>query len=85
MLIVSITMKKIIQKALEELSKEKPDISYVRGMLEVLAGEEEFEYIPPKIMNTPTQTIPTLIPPTFLPPTIAGAKRLIGDNTNEIS
>lgn len=28
---------KILQKCLDELNKEKPDISYVKGMLETLA------------------------------------------------
>jgi len=39
-------MNKTIKKVLEELTKEKPDLSYIRGMLEVLADE-------------PTQTITT--------------------------
>lgn len=32
---------KILQKVLEELNREKPDISYIRGMVEVLASSEE--------------------------------------------
>ena len=32
-------MNKTIKKVLEELTKEKPDLSYIRGMLEVLADE----------------------------------------------
>ncbi len=34
-------MKKTIKRALEELKKETPDISYIRGMLEVLVDEDE--------------------------------------------
>lgn len=36
-------MNEILKKATEELAKEKPDIAYVRGMLETLLA-----------MNTPT-------------------------------
>ncbi len=33
--------KKTIKKVLDELAKENPDLSYIRGMLEVLVDEEE--------------------------------------------
>lgn len=32
-------MKKTIKKVLDELVKDKPDLSYIRGMLEVLIDE----------------------------------------------
>lgn len=34
-------MKKIIKKVLDELAKDKPDLSYMRGLLEGLVEEEE--------------------------------------------
>jgi hypothetical protein len=33
--------QKIIKKVLEELGKEKPDISYIRGLLEGLVDEDD--------------------------------------------
>ena len=33
--------KKVLRKCLEELEKPEPNISYIRGMLEVLCEEEE--------------------------------------------
>ena len=36
-------MKRTIKKVLDELTKEKPDLSYIRGMLEVLVDSEEGE------------------------------------------
>lgn len=33
-------MKRTIQKVLAELSKDKPDLSYIRGLLEGLVDEE---------------------------------------------
>ena len=36
-------MKRTIKKVLDELTKEKPDLSYIRGMLEVLVDGEEGE------------------------------------------
>lgn len=35
-------MKKTIQKVLSELKAEKPDLSYIRGLLEGLVDEEVF-------------------------------------------
>lgn len=35
---------KIIKKALEELNKDNPRLDYVRGMLEVIAEEDETEH-----------------------------------------
>lgn len=53
---------KILQKVLEELNKEKPDISYIRGMVEVLASNEEAsnpQLIP---ISLPNQVIHSNIP-----------------------
>lgn len=33
-------MKKILQKVLSELQKDKPDLSYIRGLLEGLVEED---------------------------------------------
>lgn len=46
--------KKTIKKVLDELAKETPDLSYMRGLLEGLIEPDEFEYIAPKIMNANT-------------------------------
>lgn len=32
-------MQKVLKKILEELNKEKPDLSYIKGMLEVLIDD----------------------------------------------
>ncbi len=44
-------MKKILKKVLEELNKDKPNLDYIRGMIEVIAEEEVVPtvapYIPP--------------------------------------
>ena len=42
-------MQKTLRKILEELKTEKPDISFIRGMLEVLVEEE-----PTMSLKTPT-------------------------------
>lgn len=34
-------MKRILSKVLEELIKPTPDLSYVRGMIEVLVSQDE--------------------------------------------
>lgn len=34
-------MKKVIKKVLDELAKEKPDLSYMRGLLEGLVDDDE--------------------------------------------
>lgn len=33
-------MQKIIKKVLEELNKDKPDISYIRGLLEAVVEDQ---------------------------------------------
>jgi hypothetical protein len=37
--------KRILKKILEELNKDNPRIDYIKGMLEVLIGEDEPEVI----------------------------------------
>lgn len=53
-------MKKTIKKVLEELAKDKPDLSYIRGMLEVLIDGEDtihsIPYIPPLTPSVWTTT-----------------------------
>lgn len=44
---------KIIQKALDELKSEKPDLSYVRGMLETLVEMQEL----PQIVDRDKQAV----------------------------
>ncbi len=34
-------MKKTIKKVLDELAKDKPDLSYIRGLLEVLIDDDD--------------------------------------------
>lgn len=52
-------MKKTIKKVLDELAKDKPDLSYMRGLLEGLYDEEEkpIQYFHPPIPQVPTQPI----------------------------
>ncbi len=38
-------MKKVLQKVLDELNKPEPRLDYIKGMLEVLIGEEEPTHI----------------------------------------
>lgn len=38
-------MQKQLRKILEELNKEKPDTSYIRGMLEVLIDEDSDSFL----------------------------------------
>lgn len=72
---------------MDELSKETPDISYVRGMLEVLIGEEEVNNPPIPRFKTdfppaPILNMPSL--PSFIAPnTNNGIIRMPIDNTNE--
>ncbi len=50
-------MKKIINKVLEEIKKEKPDLGYVRGLLEAMVDDEPTIYISPTTstyVQTPT-------------------------------
>lgn len=70
----------ILKKVLEELGKEKPDISYVRGMIETLVALEEKSTepivvasgsggFPPKAgIGTITSHIPPISEPTLPPP-----------------
>lgn len=46
--------KKTIKKVLEELAKDKPDLSYMRGLLEGLVEEEELVTKQPYIPAAPT-------------------------------
>lgn len=41
-------MKKTIKKVLDELQKDKPDLSYIRGLLEGLV-DEEVQPLPPAL------------------------------------
>ena len=50
-------MKKTIKKVLDELAKDKPDLSYIRGMLEVLMDEDEPKPIMGGIVNMPAPMI----------------------------
>lgn len=50
--------QRIIKKAVEELGKENPDLSYLRGMLESLVEDE---------MRVPTFILPA-VSPTFIAP-----------------
>lgn len=75
-------MKNLLIKIRDELAKESPDLSYCRGILEVLIEEKEetkVNYLP----IFPETKVSTM--PPFLPPTIAGAKRLPEDNSNEVA
>ena len=62
-------MKNILKKALEELSKDKPRIDYVMGMLEVLIENDvASSYVPPytstpNLVPTITKDFPIEIPP----------------------
>lgn len=63
-----------ITKVLEELKKDKPDISYIRGMLEVLAESgfpPAFELHKPIIIPTDANTSTTLRGPVARTETIA--------------
>lgn len=53
--------KKTLQKALDELNKESPRIDYVRGILEVLIGDDEVITPVPTVTFTPA-TLPNPIP-----------------------
>ncbi len=58
------TNKKTIKKVLDELAKEKPDLSYIRGMLEVLMDEDDnlvySKYIPTtNFITTPSSVTGT--------------------------
>lgn len=44
-------MKKILKKVLDELAKDEPNLSYIRGLLEAVS-DEETQYSPISI-NTP--------------------------------
>lgn len=52
-------MKRTINKVLEELKKEGPDLSYIRGLLEGLV-EEETTWIPP--MRGGSTSVPHIPP-----------------------
>ncbi len=52
-------MKKTIQKVLNELKQEKPDLSYIRGLLEGLVEEEPVNYALANKLPTPTYAGPT--------------------------
>jgi hypothetical protein len=45
-------MQKIIVKVLSELNKDKPDLSYIRGLLEGLVDEEKVN-VPPNALRMP--------------------------------
>lgn len=56
--------QKIIRKCLAELESDNPDLSYVRGMLEVLATEEELMPFPlaginGEVINNTRRQFPT--------------------------
>lgn len=42
-------MKKTLQKVLDELKKDTPDISYIRGILETLLENEESPILIPNV------------------------------------
>ena len=52
----------ILQKALNNLNAEKPDLSYVRGMLEVLLAIQEKE-VQPVIITKQDGTYKSFTPP----------------------
>ena len=45
-------MQRTIQKVLTELSKDKPDLSYIRGLLEGLTDEEAPRATPRVVQNS---------------------------------
>jgi hypothetical protein len=49
--------KKTLQKALDELNKDTPRIDYVRGILEVLIGDDETTTTPIALPVTPQVNI----------------------------
>lgn len=55
--------KKILQKCLEELSKEEPRIDYIKGMLETSYEmlNEDLPIVPPTVTRTPN----SYLQPTF--------------------
>ncbi len=55
-------MKRTLQKVLDELKKDKPDISYVRGMLEVLV-EDETIVTAPSFPSSASITSPSAVMP----------------------
>lgn len=57
----------ILSKVLEELQKEKPDLSYIRGMVEVLLAQEQKPVILPTPAYIPlgVQSYPTGTPTAF--------------------
>jgi len=59
--------KAIVQKCLQELKEEKPDISYVKGMLEALVSEGEQPPTSTKTLEH-VRPIPTNDPNTPPPP-----------------
>lgn len=62
-------MKKILQKVLAELQKESPDLSYIRGMLEVLIGDDSEDHggggKPIKITTNTRYANPPVLPDIF--------------------
>jgi len=61
----AVFMKKILKKVLDELAKDEPNLSYIRGLLEAVS---EDEVIPYKTIDIPQST--TLSPSTFQPPVV---------------
>jgi len=77
-------MKKIIKKVLEELGKEKPDISYIRGLLEAVYEEEPVTpfTLPPNIPVKNPEINPHDLPP--MTGGNVGMKALTGEWKDEI-
>lgn len=72
---------RVLQKCLDELKKEKPDMSYIRGMLETLVemGEEHIVNI-----DGGSTTPVSIGPPILTPPTMFSSKQIsASDLTDE--
>lgn len=56
-------MQKIIKKVLDELSNEKPDLSYMRGLLEGIVVEEIPTYLYSNGSITHSNPLPSIVSP----------------------
>lgn len=72
-------MKDIIGKCLVELKSEKPDISYIRGMLEVLQSIDNATFTQPQVLK-PIYTTNTPVIDLGRVPAIGGIAKMVNES-----